>query len=231
MSPFLISLIIYFLFYQILPISKALKVSATGVPSQGIIDYIGRTDNIESQVSSETYNFLPSTRRQKFATRFNLWKQFPWNKIKGKIIIKAKIGGSFPLEATRPSLFSTVDAEEVASVEEIMNLLQYCAHDPRVKGILLEINGVSCGYAKLQEIRRSMNYFTQSKKKIIGYLSSASEKEYYLAQGCSEIYMPPDSNLDLRGFAAAPQFFRGIFDKIGLEPQGNKLTVVLINKT
>ena len=37
--------------------------------------------------------------------------------------------------------------------------------------------------------------------------------------GCDEFYIPPDGGLDLRGFSAAATFVRGIFDKIGIEPQ------------
>ena len=153
-----------------------------------------------------------------------MWRQYPWKKIGPKrIILKAKVGGALPLE-TEPAGFGgfgggSADLEPVASLEDLRNMLTYAAHDPRVDAVLVEIVGVACGYAKLQEVRRAMAYYRQSGKKLVAYCSGGAEKDLYLALGCDEFYIPPDGGLDLRGFSAAATFVRGVFAKLGIEPQ------------
>lgn len=200
--------------------------AAVTVPTNGLIDYIGRTDGVPLP-DTDTVKFVPQTKSQLFSTRFNLWKQFPWKKIKGKAIIKAKLGGAIPLESAPPSGLSAIgsqkDLSEVDSLTQVMNMFQYAAYDPRIKAIFLEIKSVGCGYAKLKEIRRSMEFFKQSGKEIIGYCEGASEKELYLALGLSEFYVPPDGGLDLRGFSGSATFLRGVLDEIGIEPQVQRI--------
>jgi protease-4 len=68
-----------------------------------------------------------------------------------------------------------------------------------------------------------MDYFRQSGKPIIVYMTMASEREYYLALGADEIYMPPEAMLSLRGLKVSASFLRGILDKIGIEPQVKRI--------
>jgi hypothetical protein len=68
-----------------------------------------------------------------------------------------------------------------------------------------------------------MKYFRDSGKKIIGYCAAGAEKEYFLSLGCDEFFVPPDGGLDLRGFSGSATFVRGVFDKIGLEPQVQRI--------
>lgn len=217
-------------------LDNALKGSATtpsfitpqGVPCKGIIDYIGKsTTEIDDWVNSDTMVYSPPSNKDEFITKFNLWKQWPWKKIKGKVILKVKVGGSIPIESSSSGGFlgfgGVPDLEPVESLTELVDLLQFGAHDPRVHAILMDINPVQCGYAKLQELRKAMKYFRASGKPLIGYCSAGSEKELFVSLGCDEFYIPPDGGLDIRGFSGSATFVRGVFDKIGIEPQVQRI--------
>jgi len=207
------------------------------VPCKGIIDYIGRTSippsdeevidsSINSRWSTHALSYKPITRRQLTQTRLNLWRQYPWKKFKGKAVLKIKLRGGLSIESTpgsRLPFSGPVDLESIDSLAELSTLLLYGAYDPRIKGIFIELGPVQCGYAKLQEARRMMSLFRQSGKEIIGYAEVASEKELFLSLGFDEFYIPPDGILDLRGFSASATFLRGIFDKIGIEPQVQRI--------
>eukprot|EP01038_Epipyxis_sp_PR26KG_P011828 gene11828-15829_t len=209
-----------------------LSTSNHGIPTNGIINYKGRTkftpsnEELPGSVSSHL-KFKPMTNFQLFQTKFNLWKQLPWKKIAGKPVLKLRLSGSFPLESARSGgifgLGGSSDLETVESLSDLWAVFNYAASDPRIQAIYVELSGVNCGYAKLKEIRRFMNYFQQSGKKIIGYADGVSEKEFYLSLGFDEFYIPPDGGLDLRGFSAAASFVRGVLDKIGIEPQVQRI--------
>ncbi len=204
-------------------------LDAAGVQVRGMIDYKGNTSKVSSNSGdrwhTDDISFVAATDRQNFGTRWALWRQLPWKKFKGKAVLKAKIGGPLPLEPSPPgfSIGSVPDFEPVESLQEIITMLNYGAYDPRVKAIVLEIEGIQAGYAKLIELKRFISLFRASGKKIYAYCSAGSEKEIFVALGCDAIYVPPDGGLDLRGFSAAATFVRGVFDKIGIEPQVQRI--------
>jgi protease-4 len=68
-----------------------------------------------------------------------------------------------------------------------------------------------------------MQMFRDSGKKIIGFAETAAEKEMYISCAMDQFYMPPDGSLDLRGFSSSATFLRGIFNKIGIEPQVQRI--------
>ncbi|KAH7688872.1 ClpP/crotonase protein [Dioscorea alata] len=90
------------------------------------------------------------------------------------------------------------------------------------KGSVLTMNlrgQLSCGWGKIEEIRRHIINFKKSGKFIISYTPSCGEKEYYLASACEEIYAPPSAYVSLYGLAVQASFLRGIFDKVGIIPE------------
>jgi signal peptide peptidase SppA len=192
-----------------------------------MIDYIGDTSKVKegARWSTDTLSFVPPSDAETFWTRFNLWRQYPWKKIGGKVVLKAKIGGELPLEPSPKGFaFGAVpDFEPVESLQECMNMFNYGAYDPRVKSIILEIDRLGAGYAKLTELKRSIALFRDSGKKVYAYCSGGAEKELFVALGCDALYVPPDGGLDLRGFSAAATFVRGVFEKIGIEPQVQRI--------
>lgn len=168
---------------------------------------------------------LPA-RWNQFLTKFRLWLQVPWRKIGEKVVLKVNLGGSLSIEPSTMARFmfgSQHNAEAVDSLHDLSTLLMFAAYDPRVLGIHVELGTMHCGYGKLREVRRMLDLYRQSGKKIIGYSESASEKELYIAVGFDEFYMPPTGALQLRGFQTSASFFRGVLDNIGIEPQVQRI--------
>lgn len=198
---------------------------------RGIIDYIGNTSNNiitleESSEISKILSFQELNSKQLFKTKFQLWRQLPWKKFKNNTILKLKIGGSLPLESSSASSFSfggIKDFEPVSSLEELLTLFNYASYDPRIVSVFVELGPLSCGYAKLIELRRIIKLFQQSGKKVIGFSETVSEKELYLSLGFDEFFVPPEGGVDIRGFVASATFLRGVFDKIGIEPQVQRI--------
>ena len=215
-------------------IAVAKNLASTVPYSKGIIDYLGNTE-IEREEGAPRWStdsgpvYNNNTEAQNFKLKFNLWRQFPWKKIKGKVILNVKLGGSLSLESSQPQGFllspfrSPSDPIAISSLADFQTLMSFAAHDPRVLAVLLQVEGLQCGYAKLQEAKRSIQYFKQSGKNIVAFAQVGAEKETYLSLACDEFYIPPEGGLDLRGFSAAATFVRGVFDKIGIEPQVQRI--------
>jgi protease-4 len=51
----------------------------------------------------------------------------------------------------------------------------------------------------------------------------AGEKEYYLSTAFQEVYVAPSANIRLAGFSVAGTFLRGVLEKVGVEPQVQRI--------
>ncbi|CAI8610171.1 unnamed protein product [Vicia faba] len=63
------------------------------------------------------------------------------------------------------------------------------------------------------------NHFAWPGKWIVAYLPSIRLKSCYIACACGEIYAPPCAYVYFFGFTIEVTFLRGVYDKLGIEPQ------------
>ena len=113
------------------------------------MDYIGKEIKhgggpLKSIISEQSYlNLYKSpTPSDLLRTRFNLWRQLPWKKISGKAILRIKVSGALPLEATPTSSFpfgGPKDFEPIESLNDFITLFNYAAYDPRVTGVFINV--------------------------------------------------------------------------------------------
>ncbi len=103
-------------------------------------------------------------------------------------------------------------------MHSIRKSLKMAAVDNRIKAVVLRINPLLIGYAKVQEIQQSIELFKQSGKKVFGYFDLATTKDYYLATACDSIYLAPEGMFLLTGVRAELTFYRDLLkEHIGIE--------------
>jgi protease-4 len=88
--------------------------------------------------------------------------------------------------------------------------------DDRIKGIYLKPIG-NIGMAKSVELHDALMKFKEKKKFIYVYSMALDENAYYNALPADSIFMPEEGMLELNGFISNPVYFKGLFDKIGVE--------------
>lgn len=103
------------------------------------------------------------------------------------------------------------------TVENIWSMLRRAAADPRIKAVIFEPEGVSIGWARMQEIHADLEQFRKSGKPLYAYLRAPSTREYYMATACSKIYMSPTDVLDMKGVAFELMYFKDSLDKLGVQ--------------
>ncbi len=97
--------------------------------------------------------------------------------------------------------------------------IKYASTDENIKGIYLELNFFMGGMANLEEIRDALADFKASGKFIVAYSEYYNESAYYLASIADEVILNPEGELELNGLNANVTFFKGLLDKLGIEPQ------------
>ena len=102
------------------------------------------------------------------------------------------------------------------TVPSIWQNLKKAAADSNITALVVEPEGVSAGWAKLEEIRSDIEEFRKSGKPVYAYLHTPSAREYYLALAADRIYMGPSDPLMLKGMRAEVMYFKKTLDKIGV---------------
>ena len=118
-----------------------------------------------------------------------------------------------PMELPLPFL----EQKTALTVEGVWSLLQRAASDNRIKAVVLEPDGVSIGWAKMQEIHSDLEQFRKSGKPVYAFLKSPGTREYYLATAASRIYMEPVDVLNLKGLGLELMYFKNTLDKLGVQ--------------
>jgi len=89
--------------------------------------------------------------------------------------------------------------------------------DANIHALYLQIDNASLGWAKLDELSRTIADFRKSGKKVYAYLESGSTRDYLLALACDEICAPEPGWLMLTGMRAEVSFYKDLFEKIGVK--------------
>ncbi len=118
-----------------------------------------------------------------------------------------------------PDPFETILGKTQLDMKKIRDNLEKAAVDDRIKGVLLDIGFLQIGYGKLQELHEVIRKYKLSGKKIYAFMESALIKEYYLATACDSIFMPATGNLFLHGINSEITFYKGFFNKLGIEAE------------
>lgn len=110
-----------------------------------------------------------------------------------------------------------LEARRPLTVEQIWELLGRAAADSRVKAVALFPENLGVGWARLDEIRRSLVEFRKSGKPVVAYLRGPGGREYYLATAAEQVYMAREDLLDVKGLRAEAVYLKNTLDKLGVE--------------
>lgn len=114
--------------------------------------------------------------------------------------------------------FEFMATEYQMGLKEIKDCIRKAAKDDKIKGIYLNLNGMNSGFAIANEIRQELIEFKKSEKPIIAYSEYYSEGAYQIASVADKLLLHPMGNLEFNGFNMEMLFFKGLLDKLELEP-------------
>jgi protease-4 len=116
--------------------------------------------------------------------------------------------------------FGPIDASgDAIGLIELKQTLKDAKEDDNIKGIYLQTESPSAGWASVEEIRNALIDFKQSKKFVYAYAETMNEKGYYIASIADKIYLNPVGDLEWNGLDAELSFFKGTLDKLGIKPE------------
>lgn len=106
-----------------------------------------------------------------------------------------------------------------SSLSGLLDLIHHAKKDDAVKGIYIKCQQNPNGYAASEEIRKALIDFKSSKKFIIAYAETITQKAYMIANVADAIYTHPQGGVEWNGFNYESYFVKGLLDKLEIEPQ------------
>ncbi|MBY0230506.1 MAG: signal peptide peptidase SppA [Gemmataceae bacterium] len=135
-------------------------------------------------------------------------------KKKPPVIAHLKLSGNMAEQApsTDPLGSSLVEAFKAK-----IDRLKKVAADKEVAAVLLEVNGVSAGFGKLNEITVAIARIRAAGKKVHAFIEGGEMKDWLIGLACDEVAIPESSWLMLTGLRSEITFYKGLFDKLGIK--------------
>lgn len=115
-------------------------------------------------------------------------------------------------------LFDVGDVKEMA-LTDILSAIKKAKNNNDIKGIYINSGYFMASSASLTEIRNQLLDFKESGKFIIAYADDYTQGGYFLSTVADKVILNPQGSLNLQGLSVSPTFYKGLFDKIGVEMQ------------
>ncbi len=105
------------------------------------------------------------------------------------------------------------------ALDDILRAIAAAKEDDKIKGIYLKCYSASAGIATRKAIRDALLDFQKSGKWVVAYSDSYSQGDYYVASMADNLFLNPVGMVDIHGLGSMVPFFKGLFDKLGVEMQ------------
>ena len=108
-------------------------------------------------------------------------------------------------------------------IRDVIAKIKKLQKDNEVKGLIIRTKNLSISAAGYEEIRSALKFFGKSGKAVWFYAESYDNLDYYLASVADSVFLNPAGNVNLVGLKIIKRYYKGIFDKLGIVPQYEKI--------
>ncbi|TEW52943.1 signal peptide peptidase SppA [Psychromonas algicola] len=104
-------------------------------------------------------------------------------------------------------------------VQEIINTIQHAQKDPKITGLVLQLDGLRSGSLnQLSDIGEAIEAFKTSNKPVFAYSDNFSQTQYYLAAYADHITLAPNGAVFLQGYAVNRLYFKELLNHLLITP-------------
>lgn len=133
--------------------------------------------------------------------------------------------GSIVEELALPSTESLplqmgLTTQQQTRLHDLIRSIELAATDDRIRLMILKLDGMDrTSLAKLQELRRAINAFKASGKRIIATGPNYTQSQYYLAAAADQVFLNPLGVVALQGFSIYRNYFKDALAKLHINVQ------------
>lgn len=136
-------------------------------------------------------------------------------------VLRIELNGTVSERATENPFAELMGNKALASqgLDDLLKAIKVAKTNDKIKGIYLEGGLLSADFASLEELRKALVDFKQSKKFVVAYADQYTQGSYYLASAADKVWLNPNGMLDWHGIASQPIFFTDLMKKVGVKMQ------------
>jgi len=133
-------------------------------------------------------------------------------------ILKLDIDGDLPEDAGEPRLFGWPRRQR-SDYFNLLAILRWAREDPQLRGVLVRCGDLRIGWAKVQELHRSLAALRRAGKQVWVFCPHAGLPAYVLASAADQVVLAPAGTLDIAGLSSEVTFVAGGLKKLGIEAE------------
>ena len=107
--------------------------------------------------------------------------------------------------------------EEGQGLDQILHAIKVAKTDNRIQGISIKNNFLLAGLAQTQELRKALEDFKESGKKVYAFSDYYSQKDYYLASVADKVFINPQGLMDFKGLSSEVLYYKDLQEKSGVK--------------
>lgn len=136
-------------------------------------------------------------------------------------VLRIELNGTVSERATENPFAELMGNKALAlqGLDDLLKAIKVAKTNDKIKGIYLEGGLLSADFASLEELRKALVDFKQSKKFVVAYADQYTQGSYYLASAADKVWLNPSGMLDWHGIASQPIFFTDLMKKVGVKMQ------------
>jgi len=141
--------------------------------------------------------------------------------IKANSVLVIDLSQDFPEQSKSDAITEFISKKKgkVPSLSELVSLIQHAKTDTSIKGIYLKCQQNPNGYAATEEIRAALLDFKSSKKFIVAFGETITQKGYWIGNVADKVFTHPQGGLEWVGFTYETMFLKGLLDKLEIQTQ------------
>jgi protease-4 len=122
-------------------------------------------------------------------------------------------------------LLARLRGERVQTLLSLTSELRKAARDDRLEGVVFRVRSLDVGWAQAEEIREAILAIHERGRKTLAVLEleGFGNAPYYIASAAQQIVSTPGGNAPFLGLAAEYLFMGGLFEKLGVEVEYERI--------
>jgi protease-4 len=117
------------------------------------------------------------------------------------------------------AMFTNGEESEMPSLYDVIRMIHHAKNDSAIKGIYIQCSNNPNGYAASEELRKAVIDFKKSRKFVVAYGETITQKGYYIGSAADKVYCHPQGGLEWSGFSSNMLYLKGLLDKLEIQPQ------------
>lgn len=124
-----------------------------------------------------------------------------------------------PMDWFKGGMLGSIQSEKPEAMYDVLKAIRGATDDERIKGIVLNADGMGFSSNIADEIRGELEDFHKSGKFIYAFSDGYGALQYFLASVADSVFLHPMGGMDWKGFSSTIPYLKGACEKFGIEPQ------------